>query len=260
MTRFARGSSDSEPPSIRARRPRIAGELAAEGGQVDAEPAEGLGGDAVVRLDERGEEVLGVEDRLLQLSALRWAARIASWAFWVYRSSCMGLSGSVDPGLGQAVAVGWSVCSGSGWSMIVETARAASAASPSQRRRQDDAGPGERSPVALAAEAGHALALEAEALAVLGAGRDLQEDPALERRDRHLAAEQSLAEGDRQLALRSAPFRVNTGCGRTRIRTTRSPPPRPWPVSLTLSRSSTPRGIVTSSRLPSISTRRVVPW
>ena len=42
------------------------GELAAERGQVDAEPAERLGGDAVVGLDERGEEVLGVEDRALE--------------------------------------------------------------------------------------------------------------------------------------------------------------------------------------------------
>ena len=42
------------------------GELAAERGQVDAQPAQRLGGDAVVRLDERAEEVLGVEDRAVQ--------------------------------------------------------------------------------------------------------------------------------------------------------------------------------------------------
>ena len=42
------------------------GELAAERGQVDAEPAQRLGGDAVVGLDERGEQVLGVEDRAVQ--------------------------------------------------------------------------------------------------------------------------------------------------------------------------------------------------
>ena len=66
MTRFARGSSVSEPPWIRARRARIAGQLAAERRQVDAEPAERLGRDAVVRLEERGEEVLGVEDRALE--------------------------------------------------------------------------------------------------------------------------------------------------------------------------------------------------
>ena len=38
------------------------GELAAERGQVHAQPAERLGGDAVIGLDERREEVLGVED------------------------------------------------------------------------------------------------------------------------------------------------------------------------------------------------------
>ena len=38
-------------------------------------------------------------------------------------------------------------------------------------------------------------------MAVLGARRDPQQDLALERRDRDLAAEQRLLEGDRQLAL-----------------------------------------------------------
>ena len=42
------------------------GELGAEGGQVDTEPAEGLGGDAVIWLDERRQEVFGVEDRTIE--------------------------------------------------------------------------------------------------------------------------------------------------------------------------------------------------
>ena len=42
------------------------GELAAEGGQVDAEPAERLGGHAVIGLDERGQDVLGIEERAVQ--------------------------------------------------------------------------------------------------------------------------------------------------------------------------------------------------
>ena len=42
------------------------GQLAAERGQVDAEPAERLGRDAVIRLDERGQDVLGVEDRAVE--------------------------------------------------------------------------------------------------------------------------------------------------------------------------------------------------
>ena len=41
-------------------------QLAAEPGQVDAEPAERLGRDAVVGLDERGQDVLGVEDRAVE--------------------------------------------------------------------------------------------------------------------------------------------------------------------------------------------------
>ena len=41
-------------------------ELATERGHVDAEPAERLGRDAVVGLDERGQDVLGVEDRAVE--------------------------------------------------------------------------------------------------------------------------------------------------------------------------------------------------
>ena len=66
MTRRARGSIDSEPPAIAGAPGEDRRELAAEGGQVDAEPAEGLGRDAVVRLDERGQDVLGVEDRAVE--------------------------------------------------------------------------------------------------------------------------------------------------------------------------------------------------
>ena len=42
--------------------------------------------------------------------------------------------------------------------------------------------------------------------------------------------------------------------------TTMSPPPGPLPVSLILVPVSAPAGMVISSRLPSTSTRRVVPW
>jgi hypothetical protein len=41
-------------------------ELATEAGQVDAEPAERLRGDAVVGFDERGQDVLGIEDRTVE--------------------------------------------------------------------------------------------------------------------------------------------------------------------------------------------------
>ena len=51
---------------IRARLPRICGQLVAEGRQVDAEPAQGLGGHAVIGLDKGEQEVLGVEDGRFQ--------------------------------------------------------------------------------------------------------------------------------------------------------------------------------------------------
>ena len=62
MVRRARGSRDSEPPWILRPTGEDGRQLAAERGQVDAEPAKGLGRDAVVRLDERGQDVFGVED------------------------------------------------------------------------------------------------------------------------------------------------------------------------------------------------------
>ena len=55
-----RAALDPGPPGEDGR------ELAAEAGQVHAEAAQGLGRDAVVRLDERGQDVLGVEDRALE--------------------------------------------------------------------------------------------------------------------------------------------------------------------------------------------------
>ena len=58
-----------------------------------------------------------------------------------------------------------------------------------------------RSPLPSPAEVRHALALEPEAVAVLGPGRDAQQDPALERRHRDLATEERLRERQRQLPL-----------------------------------------------------------
>ena len=67
--------------------------------------------------------------------------------------------------------------------------------------------------MAVALELRHALAGEPEGPAVLGAGRDRQQDPALERLDRDLAAEQGFLEGERQLALevRAAPGETGVG-------------------------------------------------
>ena len=66
ITRFARGSSDSWPPCTgRAGRGSPASS-SRNAGRSDAEPAERLGGDPVIGLDERGEQVLGVEHGALQ--------------------------------------------------------------------------------------------------------------------------------------------------------------------------------------------------
>ena len=61
MTRLARGSSASEPPWMRARRARTPATSPRNAAQVHAQAPERLGGDAVVRADERGEQVLRVE-------------------------------------------------------------------------------------------------------------------------------------------------------------------------------------------------------
>ena len=90
------------------------GELAAERGQVDAQPAQRLGGDAVVRLDERAEQVLGVEDRAVQplggllggddglLGLLGESIELHVRSLWVRcRSAWVGLVDGVEEALGR---------------------------------------------------------------------------------------------------------------------------------------------------------------
>ena len=65
-------------------------DLAAERGQVDAEPAQRLGRDAVIGLDEGADSRCSASRTgLWSRSAVAWAAMTASWAFWVNRSSCI---------------------------------------------------------------------------------------------------------------------------------------------------------------------------
>ena len=53
-------------------------------GRIELHLAEHVGDDAALLLDERDEQVLGLELRVLSArSAICWAARIASWAFSV---------------------------------------------------------------------------------------------------------------------------------------------------------------------------------
>ena len=67
-------------------------------------------------------------------------------------------------------------------------------------------------------------------------------------------------EGQRQLALEVGAVAGERVSGGSRTTTTRSPPPGPALVSLIRLPVSAPGGIVISRRLPSTSTRRVVPW
>ena len=95
-TRLARGSRVSEPPWILARRARIAASSPRNAGRSTPSRRSVSAGHAVVGLDERGQQVLGVEDGALEPLGERWAARTASWAFSVKRSSCMSVSVLVD--------------------------------------------------------------------------------------------------------------------------------------------------------------------
>ena len=184
--RAGRGAA-SRPRSGRAGRGRR--ELAAERGQVDAEPAERLGGDAVVGFDERVEDVLGVEDGAVSRAAVAWAATMASWAFWVKRSSCMSVSRS-------------GCQRGSGLVDELEGGLRRPRRLVGQVGRAGRPWPWRsRSPWPVALKRGMPWPVEPERPAGLRAGGDRQQDAALERPDRDLAAEQRLAEGQRQLAL-----------------------------------------------------------
>ena len=228
-------------------------QLAAERGQVDAEPAKRLGRDAVVRLDERGQDVLGVEDRAVEPLGGRLGGDdgllgLLGEAIELHRGSLLDRRRSV-------------VAAGSGWSTRSKNVRAAVLRLVGQVGREDDAGLDVQVAVALALEPRHALAGEAERPPGLGPGRDRQQDAALEGLDRDLAAEERLLEGQRQLALEVRAAAGEPGVGQRRGRRRRGRRrPGPRPVSLIRVPVSAPFGIVISSRLPSTSTRRVVPW
>ena len=105
------------------------GQLAAEGGQVDAEPAERLGRDAVVGLDEGGEQVLGVEDGALE----RLGGALGG------EDGLLGLLGEAVELHRGSPGSRWRGCHrGSGWSTRSKNAAAASLASSRQVGRQDD--------------------------------------------------------------------------------------------------------------------------
>ena len=244
------GSSDSEPPWMRARRGEDGRELAAEPGQVHAEPAQGLGRDAVVGLDERGQDVLGVEDRAVEalgggLGGEDGLLGLLGESVELHVGSLVGASRSAWVGLLDDVEEG----PGGGRGLV------------GQAGRQDDLGPDDRSPWPSALNRGMPWPRSRNVRPGLGPRRDRQEDASLERRrpgPRAPSRASSSVIGSSRS--RSAPLRVKVASGVSGRRCTMSPPPGPLPVSRIRVPVSAPGGIVTSSRLPSTSTSRVVPW
>src|SRR5687767_9934150 len=122
---------------------------------------------------------------LCSRSAVAWAAMMASWAFWVKRSSCMsGLSGT-----------------GVGLVDEIEEREGGFASRIGEIGREDDPRLDVEVAVAVGAEPGHPLAREPEHPARLGLGRDREDDVALERADLDVRAQQCLAKRQRQLTL-----------------------------------------------------------
>ena len=168
------------------------GELAAERRQVHAEAPERLGRDAVIGRHERVEQVFGIQHRAVEPlgSGLRGHDGLLGF-----------LGESVELHVG-------SLRYGSARGGLVDEVEQACGRRASligQVGRQDDLGLHVEVAVAGGLEAGHPTAGEAERAPVLGARRDGEGDPALERVDLHLGPEQGLGQGQWQLAVQVRP-------------------------------------------------------
>ena len=119
-TRRARGSIDSEPPWIRARRARIAASSPRNPGRSTPSRrrvSAGMPSSGSTSADRMcSASRIGLSRRW----AVAWAATMASWAFWVKRSSCMVVSSLGFGRLAQR---------GSGWLTRSRKVRAAAFAS-----------------------------------------------------------------------------------------------------------------------------------
>src|SRR5688572_19396527 len=122
---------------------------------------------------------------LCSRSAVAWAARMVSWAFWVKRSSCM--SGLTGAGIGLVDEF--------------EEANGRVAGGIGEVGREVDAGLHVEVAVAVGSKPRHALAGQPERAARLGPGRDREYHASLGRADLDVRAEQRLLQGQRQLAL-----------------------------------------------------------
>ena len=208
------------------------GQLPAEGGHVHAEAPQRLGRDAVVGLDERGEEMLRIEHGALELlgQALGRDDGLLGLLGEAIEIHCVSLSSvaarPADAGVGfcgprsrtfrcarfasssppwprhGGTATRGRSCPGSwvGLNDLPKELLGGLTLLALQLARQDDFDPGVEVARALALETRHALAGQPEGLALLGPGRDRQHDAAAKGLHLRLATEQRLAEGDRQLA------------------------------------------------------------
>ena len=179
MTRLARGSS-AELAALDAGAPREDGrELAAERGQVHAQAPERLGGDAVVGLDERGEQVLRVEHGALHplgelLGGDDGLLGLLGEAVELHGS---GSRGSVGRGRDRVAGPGRAqlAARGSGWSTRSRNACAASFCLVVERGGQHDADLHVQVARARRPSASACPGREAERLAALCPGRDREE-------------------------------------------------------------------------------------
>src|SRR5450759_2448459 len=193
MIFFARASSVSEPPWTRARRARIAAispRKEARSTPRRRRVSAGMRSSGSTRAASRCS---ASSTGLCNRSASCWAATMASWAFSVKRSSCMG---RVSGGPGSGGPGVWLVDEveerpGGGGRRLVEGGR------------EHDADLHVQVASTLVLHLRHALALEADRPPGLGPRRDREQDPALERGERDLRAQESFLEGDLEL-----PFQV----------------------------------------------------
>ena len=133
------------------------GQLAAEPGQIHAQAAERLGRDAVIGLDQRGQDVLRVEDRAVEALG-----------------GCLGGDDRLLGFLGETVELHVSLFDGRGGSAgarlidEIEEGAGGGLRLGRQVRRQDDPGLDVQVAESGGLEAGHALAGQAEGATGLG--------------------------------------------------------------------------------------------
>src|SRR5438093_1566994 len=189
INRLARGSSASEPPSMRARLARIAASSPRNAGRSTPSRRSVSAGTPSSGSTSADRMCSASKTGLCSRSASCWPATMAASAFSVKRSSCM----SVSVTAGSRPRIG-----------LVDELEEGLRGGLRLRRevgREHDPDTHVQVAGAVALEPGHALALEAEGPPVLGAGRDLEENAALQRSDGNLAPEQRFLQGDRHVSL-----------------------------------------------------------